>query len=136
MINKSLESVLKDSGYLHCIPLIEVCESDKNIRMIEVDKIVGFTKSKIINNQIEEYLAKLDIKIKYVDMRDRTKELDVETKETPKKPSCQNVVHAPFKRPMSKEKKIKMYENYKMKMFSVDSETYVNCPDCNNFEKL
>ena len=138
MLNKELERLLLNYHCMNCIPLIEVCETDKNIKMIEVDKGKGFTSIEFINEHIEDYLRKLNITIKYVDMKDRLKELDdtpaVETKNVVKK--CLNTVHAPFKRPMTKQKKVEMYKNYKMDLFAIDTDTFVICPDCKNFEKL
>lgn len=140
MLNKSLESILRDSGYLSCIPLIEVCESDKNIKVIEVDEKKGFTNSVTLNKQIEKYLEELNIKIKYVNMKNRLKEIDTlkdeKNEKEIKKQKCTNSVHATFKRPMTKNKKVEMYTNYKMNLFSIDKDTYVNCPDCGLFEKL
>ena len=49
---------------------------------------------------------------------------------------CNNALHARFKPPMPPSEKIKMYKNYKMRMFTIDKITYVICPDCKNFEKI
>jgi len=135
MKNKELEMLLKNIGCFECIPLIEVCEHDRNIKEIEVDKKNGFTSSNFINECIELYLKKLNIKVKYVNMKNRIEEIKP-TENIKPKTKCLNAVHAPFKRPMSKEKKIEMYKNYKMKMFSLDDEIFVVCQECKDFVKL
>ena len=134
MKNKRLEQMLLYYGGTECIPLIEICENDKNVKEIEVDK-AGFTRLEHVDSEIEKYLKKLNIKVKYVNMEERIGELEMDKGEN-KKPKCHNVVHAPFKRPMSKEKKVTMYKNYKMNMFSLDKDTFVVCPDCKDFVKL
>lgn len=138
MKNKELENLLKNFGNLECIPLIEMCETDHGIKEIEVD-ISGFTTSKFINDRIEEYLEKLHIQVKHVNMKNRLKEIEKSQSQQTKpeaKKKCSNVVHLDFKRQMSKKKKVEMYNNYKMKMFKIDLDTYVICPDCGLFEKL
>ncbi len=138
MKNKELELLLRNHGFLSCIPLIEVCETDKNIKEIEVDKVQDFTSSKYLNSYIRQYLDSLNIKVKEVDMKKRLEQFNTSVipEDPPKPNTCQNVVHKPFKRNLSKEKKIEMYNNYKMNMFKIDNETFVICPQCSNFEKL
>lgn len=134
MQNKRLEERLKKSGFLFCIPLLEMCEGDRNIKEIEVNH-TGFTESKIINRMIETYLDTLNIKIKYVDMKKRTQELNINVPFY-QKSTCKNKVHEPFKNSVPKHLRKKMYETYKYNMFSIDNDSYAVCPDCNDFVKL
>jgi len=133
MQNKKLEDRIKKSGFVFCIPLIEMCEVDKNIKEIEVNHS-GFTESKVINRMIETYLSKLNVKIKYVDMKQRAKELNIPIPEFKEK--CKNKVHEPFKASVPKETRKKMYKTYKYQMFSIDKDSYIICPDCGNFVQL
>jgi hypothetical protein len=138
MKNKRLEQRLKKSGFSGCIPIIEICEKDKAIKEIEVDK-EGFTDSQVLNRMIETYLGKFDINVKYVDVKKRIQNIAKKSKVHPPvaiKKVCNNVVHQEFKIKMSVEAKKKMYTDYKLSIFSVSDEAYVVCPDCNNFEKL
>jgi hypothetical protein len=136
MKNKELENLLKNFGSLDCISLIELCETDDGIKEIEVDAS-GFTPSKFLNERIEGYLKKLNIEVKYVNMKNRLVELGKpKPTKLEKKDKCSNVVHLDFKCPMSKKKKVEMYTNYKMGMFKLDADTYVICPDCKDFVKL
>ncbi len=137
MINKKLEKRLIDSGYSECIPIIEICEVDPMIKEIEVD-VKGFTDSEVLNRMIETYLKKFNIKIKRTNIKKKLKEIANETSNLPKvfKQKCKNAVHVPFKNELNLEAKKKIYQNYKMKMFSIDDDVYVVCPDCHLFEKL
>jgi len=134
MQNKRLEERLKKAGFLFCIPLLEMCETDRNIKEIEVNH-TGFTDSKIINRMIETYLDTLKIKIRYVNMQERARELKIDVP-AQKKAMCKNKIHVPFKASVSTEIRKKMYKTYKYQMFSLDKDSYAICPDCGDFVKL
>ena len=138
MINKRLEQRLKKSGFSGCIPIIEICEVDKAIKEIEVDKD-GFTDSQVLNRMIETYLNKFNISVKYVDVKKRIQDIAKNSNVHPPvsiKQMCKNVVHQEFKIKMSVPAKKKMYADYKLNIFSIEKDAYVVCPDCTLFEKL
>ncbi len=136
MQNKKLEDRLKKTGHISCIPILEMCEVDRTIREIQVDA-AGFTKSGVLNRMIEVYLDSLKIKIKYVNMKDKLRQLASKGKHPEAVINeCKNVLHQPFKHNITKQQKKEMYAHYKYSMFSIDGESYVTCPDCQLFEKL
>jgi hypothetical protein len=113
-----------------------MCEVDRTIKEIKVDN-AGFTNSGVLNRMIEVYLDSLKIKIKYVNMKDMLTDFAKKNKNPEVvKNSCKNVIHQPFKNNITTQQKKEMYIHYKYNMFSVDGESYVNCPNCQLFEKI
>ncbi len=148
MKNKLLQELLLENGYAECIKVIETCENDKTVKEIQIDKKKGFTKLPELNKLIEKEIKTFGIKIKHIDMKkkletfiDNTEKIEynqnvIEKVPEPEKINCKNAIHTPFKSNISKEQKIKMFQDYKLSMFKIGKESWVTCPDCFNFEKI
>jgi hypothetical protein len=135
MINKSLEQKLKKNGFDDIIRWLEKCESGKiKVLDIRVDKTVGITGKKPLDNAIILYLKELNIKVLYSEYS-----APVKKSLQPAKVKCKHFSHKIFNKKLNHEENVSNFLNNKIAIFKVDkdsSESFAICPACTSMIKI
>ena len=133
MKNKPLEMLLKKNKQRHLIKLLEKCEKGRIIE-IKVIREELMTNIAEVDNDVINYLAKLNVKLTFVKAADIYKSKNKFYKEPPK---CSHVVHDISRdKAISKDEKLKLFEQLNLKMFRIDEKSYVCCPDCSKITTI
>jgi len=124
MKNKSLEESLAKNSMSDIIKIIERCE-DGRIEEIQIKKKTGITGFEDIDLELYAYLETLNVKVIFTENANKVKQYKEK-----KKKSCSMAVHKISKNKHTKEEKVKELDAKKYKMFKIDENTFVSCPDC------
>lgn len=135
MINKSLEQKLKKDGFSDIIRWLEKCESGKiKVLEIRVDKTVGITGKKSLDNAIIEYLKELNIKVLYSEYNSPVKK-----NSQPVKAKCKHFAHKIFNKRLNHKDNVENFLENKIAVFKVDKdskESFAICPACTSMIKI
>jgi hypothetical protein len=134
MKNKQLESMLVEHKMFEVAKILERCEQG-TIAEITVTEKGGMTGVAQIDKELYDYLNKLGVKVVFATQPSSDEKIEVKIYKEKSK-VCVNSLHAIVEKRKKMDLKSKELQSKGYKLFKIESDVFVTCPECFAIHKL